>query len=122
VEELDITVAGLDNQMGWDYWEEDDVDGPQDTVRMNQCVGSSHNYNISHNINTTTHAPPVPQPVTTPTSRSTLLPLQSFPHWTVMPTKPPQLSLIHWTYMFISRHALSWTNLCGLPFPPLSLQ
>ena len=29
VEELDITVAGLDNQMEWDYWEEDDVDGPQ---------------------------------------------------------------------------------------------
>ncbi len=29
VEELDITVAGLNNQMEWDYWEEDDVDGPQ---------------------------------------------------------------------------------------------
>jgi hypothetical protein len=29
VEELDITVAGLDNQMEWDYWKEDDVDSPQ---------------------------------------------------------------------------------------------
>jgi hypothetical protein len=29
VEELDITVAGLDNQMEWEYWEEDDPDGPQ---------------------------------------------------------------------------------------------
>ncbi len=29
VEELDITVAGLDNQMEWDCWEEGDVDGPQ---------------------------------------------------------------------------------------------
>ncbi len=32
VEEIDITVAGLDNQMEWNYWEEEDVDGPQDTV------------------------------------------------------------------------------------------
>jgi hypothetical protein len=29
VEELDITVAGLDNQIEWDYWDEDDVDNPQ---------------------------------------------------------------------------------------------
>jgi hypothetical protein len=29
VEELDITVAGLDNQMEWEYWEEDDPNGPQ---------------------------------------------------------------------------------------------
>ncbi len=29
VEELDITVAGLDNQMEWDYWDEDNVDNPQ---------------------------------------------------------------------------------------------
>jgi hypothetical protein len=25
----DITVAGLDNKMEWDYWDEDDVDNPQ---------------------------------------------------------------------------------------------
>ncbi len=29
VEELDITVAGLDNKMEWDYWDEDDVNNPQ---------------------------------------------------------------------------------------------
>ncbi len=29
VEELDITVAGLDDQMEWDYWEDDNVDAPQ---------------------------------------------------------------------------------------------
>ncbi len=29
VEELDITVAGLDNKMEWDYWDKDDVDNPQ---------------------------------------------------------------------------------------------
>jgi hypothetical protein len=29
VDELDITVAGLDNQMEWDYWDEDDADNPQ---------------------------------------------------------------------------------------------
>jgi hypothetical protein len=28
VEELDITVAGLDNQMEWDYWDDDDTDKP----------------------------------------------------------------------------------------------
>jgi hypothetical protein len=28
VEELDITVAGLDNQMEWDAWEDDDADVP----------------------------------------------------------------------------------------------
>ncbi len=29
VEELDITVAGLDNEMEWSYWDEDDDDSPQ---------------------------------------------------------------------------------------------
>jgi hypothetical protein len=29
VEELDITVAGLNNEMEWDYWDEDDVNNPQ---------------------------------------------------------------------------------------------
>jgi hypothetical protein len=29
VEELDITVAGLDNKMEWEYWDEDDADNPQ---------------------------------------------------------------------------------------------
>ncbi len=29
VEELDITIAGLDDQMEWDYWEDNDVDAPQ---------------------------------------------------------------------------------------------
>ncbi len=28
VEELDITIAGLDNQMEWDYWDDNDVDTP----------------------------------------------------------------------------------------------
>ena len=28
VEELDITVAGLDGQMEWDAWEDDDADVP----------------------------------------------------------------------------------------------
>jgi hypothetical protein len=29
VEELDITVAGLNNKMEWSYWDEDDDDSPQ---------------------------------------------------------------------------------------------
>jgi len=29
VEELDITVAGLDNQMEWEYWDDDDINAPQ---------------------------------------------------------------------------------------------
>jgi hypothetical protein len=29
MEELDITVAGLDNEMEWSYWDEDDSDSPQ---------------------------------------------------------------------------------------------
>jgi len=29
VEELDITVAGLDDQMEWDTWEDDDAEAPQ---------------------------------------------------------------------------------------------
>jgi hypothetical protein len=29
VEELDITVAGLDNEMEWSYWDEDDDDSLQ---------------------------------------------------------------------------------------------
>jgi hypothetical protein len=29
VEELDITVAGLNNGIEWDYWDKDDVDNPQ---------------------------------------------------------------------------------------------
>jgi hypothetical protein len=29
VEELDITVAGLDDQMEWDTWEDDDADDLQ---------------------------------------------------------------------------------------------
>ncbi len=28
VEDLDITVAGLDDQMEWDAWEDDDADVP----------------------------------------------------------------------------------------------
>ncbi len=29
MEELDITIAGLDDQMEWDYWEDNDVNAPQ---------------------------------------------------------------------------------------------
>ncbi len=29
VEELDITVAGLDDQMEWETWEDDDIDALQ---------------------------------------------------------------------------------------------
>ncbi len=29
VDEVDITVAGLDNQMEWEYWDKDDIDNPQ---------------------------------------------------------------------------------------------
>jgi hypothetical protein len=29
VEELNITVAGLNNEMEWDYWDEDYVNNPQ---------------------------------------------------------------------------------------------
>ncbi len=29
MEDLDITVAGLDDQMEWDNWEDDNVDTPQ---------------------------------------------------------------------------------------------
>jgi hypothetical protein len=28
VEELDITVAGLDNKMEWETWDDDDIDNP----------------------------------------------------------------------------------------------
>jgi hypothetical protein len=29
VEELDITVTGLDNKIEWDYWDEDNANNPQ---------------------------------------------------------------------------------------------
>jgi hypothetical protein len=28
VEELDITVAGLDDKMEWETWDDDDIDNP----------------------------------------------------------------------------------------------